>query len=1033
MVSLVDTIISRSILRRFAALIVSVSSLLILSACPFKTKLEVSFQQGAISNPSIVRVLPVSPKEGDTVSLSGNNFFPAGGLKGRVVFSDNTEADVTLSIASATSATFVIRNTRGLTLKKIQMLRGQAVVASYDMTSPVANDDGGTTGSTASTTGTAAATTVETPTFNPAGGSYNSARSVTLSTATNDARIYYTVDGSTPTTSSTLYSTAITVSSTQTIKAYAVKANYTASSVASAVYTINGAVATPTFSVASGTYNSTQSVTLMTTTSGATIYYTLDNSTPTISSTVYATPILVTSTQTIKALAIKSNYTDSAIGIATYTISTPPVAPTGVTAVTSSSSSNTISWSTVAGATSYNIYWNTTGSPTTASTKISAVTSPYSHTGLSMSTTYYYAVTASNAGGESVISNIVSATPGPIYRVLNGSVDLIFGQDAVASDHYGNVYYANSRWGTCIKKYNMTSATTTTIAGTCGTYGYSGDGGAATSALLQNIGGIAVSYDGEVFFTHYTDHVVGKISVSGTISTIINIGSSLSGITLDSKKNIFVGDVDTSTPSVDHSFVRKFTYSSGSWSYTSTFYNIQSPGMMAVDANDNVYVVLKSGNPNAGSGVQKITPAGGSTLIAGDLVNASSSSGDGGLASSAKFKYVETLAVDAKGHIYIGDTEAYRIRKIDAFTNIITTYAGNATGTLSDGANALSGQLAASGIFFDQSGRLTAWQTTKFVSIDSPPSIVSTPTWSSSLAGAQAMTHDTQGNMYVSLAGSYCVKKVAVVSRVITTYAGDCGTSGSTGDGSAATSAKLTDVYGLAVASNGDLYISTYDDSRIRKVTAATGNISTLISTGLSYPMGIAMASNGDLYIADNGNVAVKKVASGTSTLTNFAGTGALGFSGDGGVATMAKLQNPTNVAVDASGNVYIVDSQNYRIRKVDFTTHVISTIAGIGTLGFSGDGGAATSAAIKPYVGSLNGIIVDRFGNIYYADRNNQRIRKIDTSGIMSTFAGNGTFDESGSGVLATAVGFGDPLAISMDSWGRLYVNGSSGLMEIN
>jgi hypothetical protein len=213
-------------------------------------------------------------------------------------------------------------------------------------------------------------TTVATPTFSPAGGTYTSAQSVTLSDSTSGATIYYTTNGTTPTTSSTVYSGAIAVNSTTTIEAMAAKSGDNNSSVASATYTINipATVATPTFSPAGGTYTSAQSVTLSDSTSGATIYYTTDGTTPTTSSTVYSGAIPVNSTTTIEAMAAKSGDNNSSVASATYTINTvvtvatPTFSPAGGTYA--SAQSVTLSDST-SGAT---IYYTTNGTtPTTSS------------------------------------------------------------------------------------------------------------------------------------------------------------------------------------------------------------------------------------------------------------------------------------------------------------------------------------------------------------------------------------------------------------------------------------------------------------------------------------------------------------------------------------------------------------------------------------------------------------------------------------------------------------------------------------------
>jgi len=208
-----------------------------------------------------------------------------------------------------------------------------------------------------------------TPTFSPAGGTYTSTQSVTISDSTSGASIYYTVDGSTPTTSSTLYTAPISVSATKTIKAIAAKTGFSNSAVASATYTITATpqAATPTFSPAGGTYTSTQNVTLSDTTSGASIYYTTDGTTPTTSSTLYTAPISVSATKTIKAIATASGYTTSAVASATYTISATPQAatPTFSPAGGTYTSTQTVTISdTTSGA---SIYYTTDGSTPTAS------------------------------------------------------------------------------------------------------------------------------------------------------------------------------------------------------------------------------------------------------------------------------------------------------------------------------------------------------------------------------------------------------------------------------------------------------------------------------------------------------------------------------------------------------------------------------------------------------------------------------------------------------------------------------------------
>ena len=174
----------------------------------------------------------------------------------------------------------------------------------------------------------ALAATAAAPTFSPAAGTYSAPQAVSLSSTTPGAKIYYTTNGTAPSTSSPLYTAPITISSTQTVKALAAATGYTNSAATSATYTITTRAAAPTFSPAAGTYATSQSVTLTDSTAGAKIYYTTDGSTPSTASTLYSGPIAVTSTTTLKAIAAATGYSNSAVATAAYAISPPAATPT---------------------------------------------------------------------------------------------------------------------------------------------------------------------------------------------------------------------------------------------------------------------------------------------------------------------------------------------------------------------------------------------------------------------------------------------------------------------------------------------------------------------------------------------------------------------------------------------------------------------------------------------------------------------------------------------------------------------------------
>jgi len=252
------------------------------------------------------------------------------------------------------------------------------------------------------------------------------------------------------------------------------------------------------------------------------------------------------------------------------------------------------------------------------------------------------------------------------------------------------------------------------------------------------------------------------------------------------------------------------------------------------------------------------------------------------------------------------------------------------------------------------------------------------------------------------------------------------------GDGQQATVAKLSYPASVAVDATGNLYIAGWAAHRIRRVDGTTSVITTIAGNGsfgysgdggpataaaLAAPESVVLDGAGNLYFSEWGNHIIRRVDSGTGVITTVAGSGTAGYSGDGGPATAAQLDTPEGVAVDIAGNLYIADSNNNRIRRVDGTTGIITTITGNGTWGFSGDGGLATAATL----GTSRGIAVDAAGNLYIADSSNGRIRRVDaTTGIITTVAGGGF---NGDGALATTAQLQWPAGVAVDAAGNLYI----------
>ena len=323
------------------------------------------------------------------------------------------------------------------------------------------------------------------------------------------------------------------------------------------------------------------------------------------------------------------------------------------------------------------------------------------------------------------------------------------------------------------------------------------------------------------------------------------------------------------------------------------------------------------------------------TTVAGDGVQGYF--GDGGQATAAEFYYPNAVGFDQKtSNIYVADESNAVIRMINA-SGVISTVAGN----------------EAYGGGFSGDGR---------------------PATAAELDAPEGVWGDKHGNIYIADLINMCVRKVNSAG-IISTFAGIGGAYGYTGDGGPATAAEM------------------------------------------AYPYRLALDTVGNVYIVDQGNNVIRKVNT-SGIISTFAGNNVSGYGGDGGPATSAELKTPYGISADISGNIYIADCGNNRIREVN-TSGIITTVAGNGSSGFYGDGGAATAAEFS----GAFAVAADAFGNLYVDDQNNQRIRVVNALGVISTFAGNGFASYSGDGGPATAAEIDDPWDVSVDATGNVYI----------
>ncbi|HAS40617.1 MAG TPA: hypothetical protein DCS93_09060 [Microscillaceae bacterium] len=437
------------------------------------------------------------------------------------------------------------------------------------------------------------------------------------------------------------------------------------------------------------------------------------------------------------------------------------------------------------------------------------------------------------------------------------------------------------------------------------------------------------------------------------------------GIAIDASNKVYIADrLRNRVLVVENEFISTFTVNA----------TLSGPRQVAVDANNNVYI-SDMGNQR----ILQVTSGGTTTTFAGG----GSTFQDGVAPTATTLNNPRDIAIDIDGSLLIADRQHHRIRRVK--NNIINTVVGSGVAGFSNGVLALGSQLNEPG----------------------------------------GVSLDGNGNLYVADVQNHRIRKIDLNSGIISNVAGT-GQAGHFGDNDLATCAKLNSPGGVTVAPNGDIYIADSHNNRVRRIEASTGIIRAFAGDGntndvgvgddslavdaqLKTPIGIAIDNNGNVYIADRDQSRIRRVRN--DTITTIAGNGTAGFNGDNILASNAHLNNAVGIAVDANGVIYIGDRNNLIVRKIENDT--IKIIAG----GSIQEGGGA------PNIGRPRQVAVDAAGNVFFADLDSNRIRRIDAvTGAVTTVAGGGN-DAEGEDILATNAELDQPRDIAIAADGKIYI----------
>ena len=677
---------------------------------------------------------------------------------------------------------------------------------------------------------------------------------------------------------------------------------------------------------------------------------------------------------------------------------------------------------------------------------------------------------AVSADGSLIVSTVVGGSD-------TSSIDFRNAQGVVLAPGSNTVMYVADTAHHVVRKVDISTPTPTVsiVVGTMDTpsptnTGVNGDGGAATAATLNSPSDVAVDASGNLYISdtgnnriRKVEAVAGEITGASSISTIAGTGlagvldgaatsarlSQPHGLAIDSSNNIYVADTNNHRiRRISGGNIQTIAGSGiqGSEGDTSLAINstLSVPLDVAVDAAGNIYI--------ADTGNHRVR-----VVNASGIINAFAGTGTAGFSGDGapldvKLNNPSSVALDSAGHLYIADTSNHRIRLVNG--NSLTTVAGSgAQGFDGDGLNPLTRSLnlpyaiavnqSASEVFFTDAGNYRLREVT---GANGLVTVLSNGADGYSGDGDLAtnarlrvpsnVALDSAGNLYIADSGNHVIRKVTSSDGKINTIAGTgvaaTSATATNGDGGQATLAQFNNPTAIVMDSAGNLYIADTGNHRIRKIDLSNnistvvgvvdvGGTPTMIGASLDTPRGMAVDATGNVYIADTGNHRIRLLTP-SGTVTTVAGTSSPGSTGDGGLATSARLNQPNGVALDSGGNIYIADTNNHRIRKINIADGKISTIVGQGLVRTGYDGEA--KLALGSHLNTPTGVAVDAQGNIYINDKGNGRVRKVAVSDSkIYTVAGSGAIGFSGDGGVATDAAFNSLNGIALTSSGNIYI----------